>query len=449
MHVENHGCRLNQADGDGLEAALRRAGHEVVAASEAELVVVNTCSITHRAGADARQRARAHGRSGRRVVVTGCHANAAPEEFRGLDGVEAIVGNERKESLTALIDDAAVRGSAAPAGQLIAAERLLRRRAGPTLPLNLSPRRSRAYLKVQDGCNYRCSFCIVPSVRGRSVSVPLEEVGRRASALASTGVPEIVITGVHLGTYGWDHGLRPGLTALVETVLAQAPSVRVRLGSIDPHEVDASLLDLMASESRICPHLHLPIQSGDDAVLRRMRRAHRVADLEALVPEIRRRLPHAAVGSDIIVGHPGEDEAAFERTRALAGALLDYAHVFTFSARPGTAAAEMNDPVPAQTRRRRNASLRAVMDKNWRAFRERLVGTEHVAVVHRRRHRERGTALATTAHGVRVEIGAADDALGGCGDFPIDDWLGRALPVRVDAVRGEATLASPRPSAPV
>lgn len=448
VFVESHGCRLNQADGDGLEALVRAEGIEVAERADgADVVVVNTCTITHRAGADARRRVRSLARAGKRIIVTGCHANAAPEELAGLPGVIAVLGNEHKAELAALAaGDEALPGRLGLTGAatgstrsspLIAADRLWRRRAAPTLPLNVTPTRSRAYLKVQDGCNYRCSFCIVPGVRGRSQSTELAEVRRRASALDRAGVPEIVLTGVHLGTYGWDLGLRPGLVPLIETVLEAAPAARVRLGSIDPHEVGEDLIELMAGESRVCRQLHLPIQSGDDGVLERMRRAHRVEDLERLVPEIRRRLPDASVGSDIIVGHPGEDTAAFQRTCELAGRRLDYAHVFTFSPRPGTAAAVMDGQIPPGERQRRNTALRAITDENWRQFTAGLVGRSTDVVIHRRQHGS-GAVLGTTGHGVRVRFGleAHDDPA---------RWLGRRLRVHlrdVDRSEGPAALVA-------
>jgi len=400
VFVENHGCRLNQADGDGLEALLGDRPCEVVAsATAADVVVLNTCTITHRAGADARQRIRALARSGKRVVVTGCHANAAPDELAGLPGVVAVLGNEHKAAVVDVLDTGSASGPA-----LVNADRLLRRRAAPSLPLNVRPARSRAYLKVQDGCNYRCAFCIVPSVRGRSQSVPLDEVSRRAQALARAGVPEVVLTGVHLGTYGWDLGLRPGLVPLVRAVLDAAPMARVRLGSVDPHEVDDELVELFAAQPRLCRQLHLPIQSGDDEVLRRMRRAHRVAHLERVLPRLRERVPGLAVGSDVIVGHPGETSAAFDRSVEIVRRHLDYVHVFTYSERPGTEAASMADSVPVRERHQRNRALREVADHNWRQFVERLEGRRVDVVVHRRRHGATGHVLGTTEHGVRVRI---------------------------------------------
>ncbi|MCH9682733.1 MAG: tRNA (N(6)-L-threonylcarbamoyladenosine(37)-C(2))-methylthiotransferase MtaB, partial [Deltaproteobacteria bacterium] len=357
--IDTHGCRLNQSESDAMVQALGRAGHAVVDdPAQADVYVLNSCTITHQADADARRAVRRarRARPDLRVVMTGCLANADPAAAAALPGVDAVLGNADKAELTALLDALPTTG----ASPLISVSALTRRMPFTPLPPAVASTRSRALLKIQDGCNYRCAFCIVPRVRGASRSLPVAEVVARARALVEAGVPEVVLTGIHLGTYGRDLRPRVGLAALVEQLLPHLGAARLRLSSIDPHEVDDTLLGLMAAHPRsICRHLHLPVQAGDDGVLRRMRRGHTAQTFETLVREATRRVPGIAIGSDVIVGFPGEDDEAFERTASLlAGLPLAYLHVFPFSPRTGTAAATMPDQVVAAVRTERGARLR-------------------------------------------------------------------------------------------
>ena len=275
--LENHGCRANQADGEGLAQALEvRGGIRSGDADPAGFAVVNGCAITHRAVADTRAAVRRHHREGRRDIVTGCVANAEATALAGMDGVELVLGTEHRDHLPELLE-ARVRRDAP---RLVAADTLTRRRPEATGTFALPRHRARAFVKIQDGCNFRCAFCIVPSVRGRSRSVPLDEVVRRVREAEAAGFAEVVLTGIHIGTWGWDVGHREGLPRLVTAVLASTSDVRVRLGTLDPQEVSDSLVDVFAAEDRICPHLHLGLQSGSPRVLRRMRRGHTVTGLE-------------------------------------------------------------------------------------------------------------------------------------------------------------------------
>jgi threonylcarbamoyladenosine tRNA methylthiotransferase MtaB len=381
------GCRLNQAETDAMEAAVRREGHEVCDAETADVVVVNGCTITHEADADARKLVRrVHRRNaGARIVVTGCYAHAEPGQAAALPGVALVLGNGDKPQLPAWLPRLHRErfGNDAPH---VAIGDLVRGRPVTDLDAAPSARRARALLKVQDGCNYRCAFCIVPQVRGASVSLPLPEIVSRLRALVRQGVPEVVLTGVHLGTYGRDLRPRRTLTELVAELLPHVGSSRLRLSSIDPHEVDDELIGLMAAHPEaLCRHLHLPVQSGDAAVLRRMRRGHTVEDFTALVHRLTDAVPGIAIGTDVIVGFPGEDERAFERTIAEFAALpIAYHHVFTYSVRRGTPAAEMSDHVDARTKARRSQRLRALAKEQSSTFRRRFAGQQLDAVVHRR-----------------------------------------------------------------
>ncbi len=416
------GCRLNQFESDALAHMAEEAGHDVVdVAGAPEVVVVNTCTITHEADADARQLVRRAARGGARVVVTGCWATAAPEEAAALPGVWRVVGNREKEELVGLLGEPASQ----PAIHVAPVDLLRRVRVARLRPAT-DPRRSRAYLKIQDGCDYRCSFCVVPRVRGRSSSVPVDEVARQLEGLVAAGAPEVVLTGVHLGIYGRDLRPRASLSGLVAGLLPRLGGSRLRLGSVDPHEVDDALIGLLAGSRGLCRYLHLPVQSGDDEVLRRMRRAHTADDLRALVPRLAREVPGIGLGTDVIVGFPGEDDAAFDATHALLSALpLAWLHVFAYSPRAGTDAACLSGQVPADIKERRSRALRALSTTKARAFAAAQVGSRVAAVVHRARHRRSGLLVARADNGLTALV-----------DGP-DGLLGRAVELEVEAADGE------------
>lgn len=427
------GCRLNQFETDALVRAAGEAGHEVVDfADAADLYVVNSCTITHDADADTRQLVRRaarraeqlrDGRTPRaRVVVTGCMANADPDALAAMPEVSRVLGNREKERFFDLAlgtGDERVHVAAADLGRRV---RLARLRPAA------DPRRSRAYLKIQDGCDYRCSFCIVPQVRGRSSSLPPAEVALQLREIVAAGVPEVVLTGVHLGTYGRDLRPRSDLAGLLRALVPELGAARLRLGSVDPHEVGDELIEQLAGDRRLCRHLHLPVQSGDDDVLRAMRRAHTVADLRALVPRLAAAVPGIHLGTDVIAGFPGESVAQFEATvDLLAGLPLASLHVFSYSERRGTAAASLPDPVPPAVRLARTRALRVVSERLSLTFRRGQLGARVPAVVYRARDRRSGSLVALTDNYIKVRLDGAD-AL-----------LGRAIELQIDAVDGDDT----------
>jgi len=434
--IDTHGCRLNQFESDAMVEALGRAGHTVVEdVREAEVYVLNSCTVTHQADADARRALRRARRDHPelRVVLTGCYANSSTEEAAALPGVDVVLGNARKGELGAVIEG--LRKGRDPGGPpLVSVEALTRRLPFTPLPPALAPKRSRALLKVQDGCNYRCAFCIVPRVRGASRSLAVEEVVAQARGMVAVGIPELVLTGVHLGTYGRDLRPRRRLVELVRALVPQLGAARLRLSSIDPQEVDDEMLELMAEHPReICRHLHLPVQAGDDGVLRRMRRGHRVETFTALVERAVEMVPGIAIGSDVIVGFPGEDGLAFERGAQMLESLpLAYLHVFPFSSREGTPAATMSDQVPGEERRERGARLRGLSEAMVRARRKAAAGREADGVLHRRARRY-GTIEALTDDYLRVVL--PHDAV---------PWAGRRAAVRIGPEGERATIVGSR-----
>lgn len=408
FQVVSFGCKVNQVEGETLAANLREIGlREVAREGEAALVIVNTCAVTGEAARQCRQRIRRALRGGARVIVTGCAAHPAAEDaaIQSMPGL-ALVEPEKERVLESLTGGSVRRlrvQRGAPAARAAATLEPAAEAAGdsrngvsPTAAAGSgeylsAPGRSRALVKIQDGCPAACAYCIVPKVRPTVCSAPPEAVLGQVRALIAAGFREFVLCGIHLGLYG--AGLAPRATEkshprtdladLLERLLAVPGLGRVRLSSLEPTEVSDRLLALLAAEpDRLCPHLHIPLQSGDDGVLKRMGRPYASADFLAVVGRIRRALPQPAVTTDVLVGFPGETEAAFAETlRVCREAAFSRLHVFPFSKRPGTRAAAMKPEVPRATlheRCRRAAELGHALAEVYRAS---LVGRTAQVVI--------------------------------------------------------------------
>jgi threonylcarbamoyladenosine tRNA methylthiotransferase MtaB len=374
------GCRANQEELEALRSQLlARGAREVPYPGPADLVVVNTCAVTASAQAQSRQAVRRAGRCAPRcLVVTGCGAQLDPRGFAALPGVRWVVGNRAKDGIVEAIDGA-LESPEFPARidwtDDPSPTRFLKR-VGTT-----PPRRTRALLKVQDGCDLDCAYCIVPRLRGRPVSRDAAEVIAEARRLVDGGAREIVLTGVNLGLYGRGGEGLEGLLVRLEDVVGPA---RIRLSSLEPMTLTDALLDRFAASSRICAHLHLPLQSGDDAVLQRMGRPYDAAGFRELIERIVRARPRIGLGVDVVAGFPGETEAAFASTLELLETLpITYLHAFGFSSRPGTRAAALSDPVPVPVRRARVRALRELDARLRHRFRARLRGARAAVLVER------------------------------------------------------------------
>jgi threonylcarbamoyladenosine tRNA methylthiotransferase MtaB len=370
-YIHNFGCRASQADGAALASALQARGLAPAADPAAAcLVVLNTCTVTASADDDARKIARRVHRENpeARILVTGCYAQRAPEELLALPGVSWVVGNSHKGRIAEIATGPAPYHGEIHVGD-IAAERDVF--AAPVVDAG---DRTRPNLKIQDGCDNRCTFCIIPSVRGRSRSAPADRVVEQVRALARRR-REIVLSGINLGRWGRDLEGRPRLAALVRRLLAETEVERLRLSSVEPMDWSDDLLGVVAGSPRVAPFVHAPLQSGCDAVLRRMKRRYRARHYADRVLKARAGMPDAAIGADVMTGFPGETEAEFEESRRFIESMpFTYLHVFTYSERPGTTAAEAARPVPHPVRKQRTAALRALAAARNRAFRERFVG---------------------------------------------------------------------------
>lgn len=363
--VLTFGCKVNQHETTLMEDALLNAGYALVPSRDpADLVVVNSCTVTHRADSDARKGVRQALRRNPAafVVMTGCFAQVAPALAARQPGIDLVLGNQEKLSLAAYLPSTLDKSDTATVTVAPIAD------AAPlTLPgAPISGDRSRAYLKVQEGCHLRCAFCIVPLARGEERSVPRAEVLAAVAGYAGQGYPEVVLTGVHLGGYGRDHG--EDLATLIRSIDQQG-RVRQRISSLEPMEVNDAFLDAVTGSTTVCRHFHLPLQAGSDAVLRRMGRPYTVAHYQQICDRLKAWAPETCIGADIIVGFPGETVEDFEATaRYLAEGPIDYAHLFPYSIREGTRAARMVDQIPSTEKARRMAVLQAIDQRNRTRF---------------------------------------------------------------------------------
>jgi len=465
-YVENFGCRATQADGAALERQFEEQGLSRAASpNQASVVVLNTCTVTTGADQDARAAIRRVRRQnpGARIVVTGCYAQRAPEEIAALPGVDLVVGNSHKHQLAEIasstgvaLSDVGCRNASSAARDAALFDRpsapavpgfiplsTIAGQAGSRWPQAGSPiyvsdifahtellaapvfdaanERTRPNLKIQDGCDNRCSFCVIPYVRGQSRSLEIHRIIREVNTLVEAGYREVVISGINLGRWGRDlgsssahggtaalgcpgeqsspasplsatrkpetesrtpgfltpdaRGLTPALPALIRTILNETRLEKLRISSVEPMDWSDDLIGLVASSPRIAKHAHVPLQSGSDAVLRRMHRKYRPWHYREKIEKIHAAMPNAAIGADVMVGFPGETEAEFEATRQIIEDLpFTYLHVFTYSPRPGTPAAGMKEQVPAHIARERNRILRELASDKKLAFMRGFIG---------------------------------------------------------------------------
>lgn len=416
--VENFGCRATQADGAALERQFEEQGlARVSAPAQASVVVLNTCSVTASADQDARAAIRRVRRQNpeAKIIVTGCYAQRAPEEVAALPGVSLVIGNSHKHQLAQIALADSVRGQGASGfiplsgltengrrmtensifvSDIFAHTELL---AAPVF--DAANERTRPNLKVQDGCDNRCSFCVIPYTRGQSRSLELDRVIREVKGLVKSGYREVVISGINLGRWGRDldgrpqpldlghiwqpssalrsavRSPKPRLVHLIRAILNETALEKLRISSVEPMDWSDELIELMASSPRIAKHAHVPMQSGSDAVLRRMHRKYRPRHYREKIEKIHAAMSQAAIGADVMVGFPGETDSEFEETRQMIEDLpFTYLHVFTYSARPGTPAATMTNQIPVHIARERNRVLRELASVKKLAFMRSFIG---------------------------------------------------------------------------
>jgi len=360
--IQTFGCRSNQAEAFLWAYEFQKHGLKYEKDfSRSDLVVVNSCTLTSRADSDTRSFIRRVSRVNpkARLIVTGCYAERAPEELRNMPQVLCLLSNTEKKDL----------------------DKKVLSFAGPGKERQVSPFRSRASVKIQDGCNFRCTFCIIPSVRGKSVSLEKREILDRIKEFISQGFKEIVLTGIHLCSYGLDLNTKSSLLELLLDIESLNGLRRLRLSSLDPRFLSPSLVEHITGSEKICPHFHLSLQSGSDDILQRMGRKIRVEDYNNILACLREKSPQSSLGADIIVGFPGETGDDFSQTYSfLEQSPLTYFHVFSYSPRPGTAAASWQQ-VNSKVKKERARLLRDLSSRKNTDFRRLFLGKECEAVV--------------------------------------------------------------------
>jgi len=331
------GCKVNQAESAAIEGAFRNLGFSIVGLSESpDYCIINTCTVTAKSDYQSRQLIRKAAKAGAKVIVTGCYAQLKPDELRGIEGVHSIVSNTNKDNIINLLAN------------------------NTSLNTSYFSNRSRPLVKVQDGCNHACSYCLIPKARGRSQSVDINEVIDEVLCHEASGFHEVVLTGIHLGEYGHDMEPRITLSTLIRALLTKTNIRRIRLSSIEVIEINEEIIELL-QDNRLCKHLHVPLQSGSDTVLKNMKRPYTARTYSRMIECIANQINGISLGTDVIVGFPGESNAEFMHTRGLLESLpFTYMHIFPFSARPGTSAAQMPDQISSPVKKERCNELNAL-----------------------------------------------------------------------------------------
>jgi threonylcarbamoyladenosine tRNA methylthiotransferase MtaB len=409
------GCKLNSYEIEALRGVFHQHRYDIVDFDQpADYYVINTCAVTGHAEADARQLIRSVSKRNpaARVIVTGCYAQRDGQALASMPEVALVVGNAEKTQLFQLFE--------ARLGTLNAGEKVFTScpfKGRPTEKFTfgagsdaatISPF-TRATIKVQDGCDDFCTFCIIPHLRGPSVSRPMAAILEHARVLAAAGYKEVDLTGVHTGAYGVDLKPPTTLVAMLEQLVRVDGLERIRLNSIEPATVSDDLLDLIAASPKICKHLHICLQSGDDDILRRMRRHYNVASYERLIAKVMERMPECGLGSDLLVGFPGETEAHFERTLRVVERLpFSYLHVFSYSARPGTPASKYPGQVHPAATKERSRRLRELGQAKKRTFARRFIGRKLAILLEGKRDKPRQFLSGLTENYIRVHVDAPE-----------------------------------------
>ncbi|MCA9807121.1 MAG: tRNA (N(6)-L-threonylcarbamoyladenosine(37)-C(2))-methylthiotransferase MtaB [Cyanobacteria bacterium HKST-UBA06] len=431
------GCRANQLEASALADEFRRHGWQVndFMAHDAGLVVINTCTVTHGGDSESRRiirKAKRHNPNAR-VAVTGCYAQVAPQQVAALDGVNYVIGNNFKQDVFRITTEQPVDPADAPLIHHSEMDKSRIMLGGTTSALN----RTRASLKIQDGCDYKCSYCIIPQARGLSRSVPAATLLSQFKQLLEAGFKEVVLTGINIGQYQEpDDGT--DLAALLRVLVAIPGDFRIRLSSLDPWEVTDGLLAVLASTDKVCPFVHLSVQSMQDDVLKRMARRHREADVVELCNRLNEALPDIAIGMDIIVGFPGETDRRFETTHAHLSAMpISYLHTFSYSARRQTAAAGFDGQVNEADKKRRSQVLIELAQEKSLAYRRRFMGQTVPVLV------EQCGTKGLSPHFIPVQLTGPDT------DHPVSAVPNTVVPVTIKAVSIMSTTGQLNASNPL
>ena len=404
------GCKVNQAESEAIAQDLLSSDWSAVNGCEnAEVCVVNTCTVTQKASMQSRQAIRKaiRGNPNARIIVTGCYAQTAPLEINNIDGVDYVIGQDQKNAIGRMIR---TNGDKAPKNEMPSSGDIDPESHFQIMPLATSAPRTRPFLKIQDGCNAFCTYCIVPYARGRSRSMPLDNVLQSIEQLARAGFHEVVLTGIHLGAYGHDLAPATNLADLMKRIEERKSINRVRVSSIEPFELTEKIIQRVAASDIFCRHFHIPLQSGDDGILKKMGRPYSRQDFSELVGSIHHMMPDAAIGVDALIGFPGESEAAFEKTYALMADLpVSYLHVFPFSSRPGTAADKFPNKLDPPVIKARCERLRELGHQKRINFYRRFAGKSLPVLIETKRSGDTGMLKGISSNYLPVLMEGDDD----------------------------------------
>ncbi len=382
FYIKTLGCKVNRYESQGIATELETAGFRKTGdPAKAGIAIINTCSVTSRADMQSRQEIRkaVKHNPAARVVVTGCYAQTAPETIRQMENVDTVAGHRDKFRIAQALMTS--RPIPDPASN-VCTDTVFR-----SFKHTVKGEMTRAYLKIQDGCNAFCTYCIIPYARGRSRSMRPEEVTANLEELARSGYSEAVLTGIHTGAWGLDFPEKPSLFHLLEKITADRPIHRIRISSIEPNEVTDHIIDLAASRPAMCDHFHIPLQSGDDRILKKMERPYDTAYFKERVEKIKQRMPSAKIGTDVMAGFPGEDSRSFKKTLSfIHGLPVDYLHVFPFSPRKGTRAFTYSGRPDPEMTAQRCALLRQLSEKKREQFERGCIGKPVEAVIQHKNH---------------------------------------------------------------
>lgn len=410
FYIETLGCKVNQYESDGIASALVRKGWVRASRNQpADLCIINTCTVTSRAGMQSRQTIRRIIREtpGTRVIVTGCHAQTSPDLVRRIQGVDEVVCHRDKEKIPALAEEMIHSNPLERQEFSLVFKPVDHSRKNRFLhfPHAVHGSMTRAYLKIQDGCNAFCTYCIVPYARGSSVSMPEQDVFRHLDQLSRAGFREIILTGIHTGMYGRDLVPSTCLFELVEKIDRRRPVERIRISSIEPMEMDDRIIACAGEGGVVCDHFHIPLQSGDDRILAMMKRPYTRAFFRQVVHKIHSRLPSAGIGADTLIGFPSETDEQFENTFRLIDDLpISYLHVFPFSPRKGTPAYTFDHPVDPQVIRERCRRMRHLDRKKRQAFIQANAGKPLKGLIQQSEEKGSGRLRAVTSNYLTVTL---------------------------------------------
>jgi threonylcarbamoyladenosine tRNA methylthiotransferase MtaB len=402
------GCKVNRYESEAISEQLQRQGwYPTDKGAMADLCIINTCTVTGKAAMQSRQATRKLIRNhpGAVVAVTGCYAQIAPEVFSSMPGVHCVVGNSLKDRIARLVSSRKDHGSATTLIEDLSAFSLFQ-----DLPVTRFGNRTRPFLKIQDGCDAFCAYCIIPHARGRSRSLRPEIVMKRMRSLKEQGYAEVVLCGINVGQYGQDLTPATSLSKLMQFIDSPQGMQRLRLSSIEPTELSEEVIGQIANSQRICSHLHIPMQSGDDEVLKSMNRPYTSKSYRDLIHRVVSVMPDVAIGVDVLVGFPGETERAFENTCRLIEQLpIAYLHVFPFSIQKQTTAATLRDRVPPEAIKKRCQHVRAIGETKRRKFCEKAIGSTCEVLIEGKRDRVTGYLKGLTRNYIPVLLKGTDE----------------------------------------